>query len=371
VSLPVVVGAPSAPATPPASLRASSRPAVGERRENRLRLAWAVLVPLLVLITIISLTVGAETVPLTDLVRVLATPTLPADASEGLALTHTVVWALRVPRTLVALLFGATLAVSGAALQGLVRNPLADPGLLGVSSGGAVGAALAIVGGGITGVVTGGLVPIAACAGAGVATALVLLLARRGGRIDTITLLLAGIAVNAFAGAILGACTVIASDTQLRNLAFWTLGALGGVTWDALRWIVPALVLALVLLLRLARSLDVMLLGEREAAHLGVRLDRVTWTIAAAVALGVGIGTAFVGLIGFVGLVVPHLLRLVVGPVHMRLLPLAAVAGALLLTASDVLARTVAAPIELPIGVLTAAVGAPTFLMLILRRRVS
>ena len=171
MSLPVVVGAPSAPATPPASLRASSRPAVGERRENRLRLAWAVLVPLLVLITIISLTVGAETVPLTDLVRVLATPTLPADASEGLALTHTVVWALRVPRTLVALLFGATLAVSGAALQGLVRNPLADPGLLGVSSGGAVGAALAIVGGGITGVVTGGLVPIAACAGAGVATA--------------------------------------------------------------------------------------------------------------------------------------------------------------------------------------------------------
>jgi len=323
-----------------------------------------VLVPLLVLITVISLTVGAETVPLGDLARVLTTPTLPADASDELALTHTVVWALRVPRTLVALLFGATLAVAGAALQGLVRNPLADPGLLGVSSGGAVGAALAIVGGGITGVVTGGLVPIAACAGAAAATALVLLLARRAGRIDTVTLLLAGIAVNAFAGAILGACTAIASDTQLRNLAFWTLGALGGVTWDALRWIVPALVFALVMLLRMARSLDLLLLGEREAAHLGVRLDRVTWTIAAAVALGVGMGTAFVGL------VVPHLLRLVVGPVHIRLLPLAAVAGAVLLTASDVLARTVAAPIELPIGVLTAAVGAPTFLVLILRRRI-
>jgi iron complex transport system permease protein len=349
---------------------ATSRPRAGSHRAQRHRIAWGVVTPLTIGVVLASLASGAESVSLPVLARVLASPALPVDASDDMALAHTVVWVLRIPRLLFALLFGATLAVAGSALQGMVRNPLADPGLLGVSSGGAAGAAIAIVGGSTTGVATGLGVPLAACLGAGAATALVLVLARRGGRIDTITLLLAGIAVNAFAGAILGLCTAVASDTQLRNLAFWTLGALGGVTWDSLRWIVPSLLVALVALLRRARSLDLLLLGEREAAHLGVRPQRLTWTIAGAVALGVGVGTAFAGLIGFVGLVVPHLVRLAVGPAHVRLLPLAAVAGATLLAGADVLARTVVAPIELPIGVLTAFIGAPTFLALILRRRV-
>jgi len=278
---------------------------------------------------------------------------------------------IRLPRALLAMVVGAGLGLSGAAMQGLFRNPLADPGLIGVSSGAAFAAAGAIVIGGslLSGAPGAVIMPLAAFSGSLLTTLLVWRIAQRGGRVQVATMLLAGIALNALTGAGTGALTLIASEPQLRSITFWSLGSLNGAGWMTLATVVPFVGLALFALPRLSRALNALLLGESEALHLGVRIERVKHGVILLTALAVGASVAVAGLIGFIGLVAPHLVRLLWGPDHRTLLPGAALMGALLLSFSDLLSRTLIAPAELPVGILTALMGAPFFLWLLLRSR--
>lgn len=281
---------------------------------------------------------------------------------------------IRLPRLILGVLTGAGLALCGALMQGLFRNPLADPGLLGVSAGAALGAVAAIVLGGawlgkLPDAAAAWLLPGAAVAGGWACLLVVYRLAAAGGRTDIATMLLAGIAVNAIAGAAIGLLSYIADDAQLRDLIFWSLGSLQITDWRKLA--VAALIVApaLVVLPRFAAALNANLLGEREAGHLGIDMERVKRRLIVGVALVVGVAVSLTGIIGFVGLVVPHLLRLVIGPDHRILLPASALFGAALLVAADIVARAVIAPAEIPIGIITALLGGPFFLWLLVRFR--
>jgi iron complex transport system permease protein len=276
--------------------------------------------------------------------------------------------AIRLPRVLLGVLVGAGLAVSGAALQGVFRNPLVDPGLIGVSSGAALGAAVGLVLGPRFGL-PAALGPLAAFLGGCAATLLVAQVARAKSEDSSAVLVLVGIAVNALAGASIGILTFLSTDAQLRNFTFWSFGSLANATWQSLAIVTPPIALAVFCLARLARPLDAMLLGESEAGHLGHDVRRVRLVAILASALGVGAAVAVSGLIGFVGLVVPHIARLMLGSRHALVLPLSGVLGGALIVASDLAARTTVAPAELPIGVVTALAGAPFFLFLIFRER--
>lgn len=285
-----------------------------------------------------------------------------------------VLLAIRLPRVLLGILVGASLAVSGGAMQGLFRNPLADPGLIGISSGSALAAVAAIVLGSALFGPTNSLLgyyglSFAAFIGGVFTTYLVYRIATVNGKVSVATMLLAGIAVNALAGAGIGVFTYLATDAQLRNITFWGLGSLGGATWETVGAIVPFVLLALIGIPRMARDLNSLLLGEAEAGHLGTNVDRVKVVVITLTALCIGASVAVAGAIGFVGLVVPHLLRLIVGPDHRVLLPASALLGASLLVGADLVSRTIVSPAELPIGIVTASVGAPFFLWLLLKNR--
>ena len=259
-------------------------------------------------------------------------------------------------------------------MQGLFRNPLADPSLVGISSGAALAATAVVIVGDAASFTLPPIFqlfafPLAAFAGALVTTSIIYRLSTIAGQTAVATLLLAGIAINAIAQAFSGFLTFYATDTQIRNLTFWKLGSLGGGNWATVLTIVPFIVLPILLFSRLARPLNALLLGESEAGHLGFDIERVKRLTIILVALSVGASVAFTGLISFVGLVVPHLLRLTIGPDHRYLLPGSALLGAILLLAADLIARTLVAPAEMPIGVLTAITGAPFFLWLLLRDR--
>lgn len=278
-----------------------------------------------------------------------------------------VLWQVRMPRVLLAALVGAALGVAGAALQAVFRNPLAEPAVIGVSSGAAAGAVFAIVtGAAFLGTRT---VPVAAFVGALTAMLVVYLGARTHGRVEVVTLLLTGVAVSIVASALTGFLTYGATDAQLRDIVFWTLGSLGGATWESVRTIAPIILLGSAVLVAFARSLDLLSLGDREARHLGVRVDRVRLGVIVCAALVTGAAVAVAGIVGFVGLVVPHLLRLTVGPEHRTLLPASALGGACLLVVADLVARTVVVPRELPLGVVTALIGGPFLFWLIHRTR--
>jgi iron complex transport system permease protein len=273
-------------------------------------------------------------------------------------------WNIRVPRVLQGVLVGSALGLSGAWMQALFRNPLADPGLIGVSSGAALGAGLVIVAG-LAGMWQ---LPMAAFAGALLVTALAWRLARTPQGVHMSTLLLAGIAINALSGAGLGLLSHVASDQQLRSLSFWMLGSLSGAHWSSLAvmaglWCVAC---GMPLFRRsLPSALDVLGLGEAGARMSGVNVQRLQWVGVLGTALAVGAVTAFSGMVGFIGLVAPHLARLCLGASHRVVLPGSAVLGATLVVLSDAVARTVAAPAELPLGVLTALLGTPLFVALL------
>jgi len=281
---------------------------------------------------------------------------------------------IRLPRSLGAWLGGALLGLAGAIAQGLFRNPLADPGIIGVSAGAGLGAVLAIVLGGLLPfglAATAGphLVPVAAFLGGLATTLLLARVAASGGRTSVATLLLAGIALAALAGAATGVLTFLADDRQLRDLTFWSMGSLAGAGWARIAAALPLILPAILLSPLLGRALNALALGEAQATHMGIPVERVKRLAILATAAAVGAATAIGGGIGFVGVVVPHLLRLATGPDHRRLLPHAALLGGTLLVAADMAARTVAAPAELPIGIVTATIGAPVFLWILLRRR--
>lgn len=289
-----------------------------------------------------------------------------SDAGAVAPVKVAVVEAIRAPRAVLALAVGAALGAAGATMQGVFRNPLADPTLIGVSSGGALAAVAVIVlgAGGVAGAV--GL-PMAAFLGSFAAVAFIYAIAQHEGRVVVATMLLAGVAANALAFSGIGYLTFLADDEQLRTLTFWTLGSFGGATWSAVAPAVIVMAVAAIGLQTLARPLNCMLLGEVDARHLGVNVESVKRRAAILTALGVGAAVAVSGVIGFVGLVTPHLVRLMAGPDHRYVLPGSALLGAALLLAADVTARLAVQPAELPLGVVTAAIGAPFFLWLLLR----
>ena len=282
-----------------------------------------------------------------------------------------VLWTLRLPRVVLGVLVGAGLSVAGATMQGLFRNPLADPGLVGMSSGGALSAALVMALGPAHLDTLPGMVAVttAAIAGSGLSLFAVYRVSHLRGRTLVTTMVLTGIAVNAMAGAITGFVTYVANVEQLRNLTFWSLGSLGQASWAQVAAVAPFVGAACLLLPRLARALNAALLGDVEAAHLGFDVRRTRLIAMVLMALAVGASVAVAGVIGFLGLLAPHLARLLVGADHRALLPGSALLGGALVLLADVLARTLAAPAEVPVGIMTALLGAPFFLWLLVHER--
>jgi iron complex transport system permease protein len=324
------------------------------------------LVVLLAVAFVANLGAGAVTVPPGDVVAVLLHHAGLGD-SGAVPKFDAVVWDIRLPRAVLATLVGGALAVAGAALQAVFRNPLAEPRVIGVANGAAVGAVATIVlGFEVVGIYT---VPLAAFVAGLAATGVVFLVATQGNRTETVTLLLAGIAVEVTAAAGTGLLIFLADDQQLRDIVFWTLGSLAGATWTQIAAIGPPILLATIGLCVLGRDLDLLALGDREAGHLGVRVGQIRGLVVVLAALATGAAVAVAGVVGFVGLVVPHIVRLALGPEHRRLIPASALGGAALLLVADLVARTLVVPRELPLGVVTALVGGPYFLWLIRSQR--
>jgi iron complex transport system permease protein len=321
----------------------------------------------------LSLALGPVSLPMMDTLRAVLHLVGVPMAEDNLQQAELIVGQIRLPRTLLGLAVGAVLALSGVAMQGLFRNPLADPGLVGVSSGAALGAAVAIVAGASLGGLPEPFQPyllsICAFAGGLGVTAIVYRLGRRDGHTSVSTMLLAGVAMTALAGSIIGLFTYLADDASLRTLTFWNLGTLNGASYARL-WPLLLVCAAVILWLpRRAKALNALLLGESEARHLGIEVERLKRELILCIALGVGAAVAAAGLIGFIGLIVPHLVRLLTGPDHRVVLPASALAGASLLLFADIFARLVMAPAELPIGIVTVFIGAPFFLFLLVRGR--
>ena len=339
----------------------------GDRSARAVRVFQG-LVVLALAVAVLSLGTGAAGLPLGRIVTALW-------SGDGLAPRDRVILLdIRLPRLDMGMAVGAALAVCGALMQGVFRNPLADPGIVGVGAGAGLGAVLAIVLGGLlpaglVAVLGRHLVPLAAFAGGWMSTLVLVRIATRGGQTSVAALLLAGIALGAMAGALTGILIYLADDTQLRNLTFWGMGSVAGASWGKLAVALPLIVPVVVLAPLLARGLNALALGEAQARHLGIEVQRVKHLAVLAVAAAAGASVALAGGIGFVGIVVPHLLRLVSGPDHRWLLPNAALLGGTLLVGADMIARTLVAPAELPIGIVTAILGAPVFLWILLQRR--
>ncbi|WBB61474.1 iron ABC transporter permease [Streptomyces sp. WMMC500] len=280
---------------------------------------------------------------------------------------ESVLWNVRLPRVVLALLVGASLGCAGALMQGVFGNPLAEPGVIGISMGAAVGAVAAIA----LGIDVFGNWTVSAFAFlSGLATVLlVYALSRSGGRTEVVTLILTGIAVNAFGGALIGLFIFFADNAQVTQITFWQLGSLSQATWPKVLAVLPCAAVGLVVAPLYARKLDLLALGERPARHLGVDVERLRIALVLVVALLTAAAVAVAGVITFVGLLVPHLLRMAAGPGHRFLVPGSALGGALVLVVADLAARTVAEPAELPLGVLTALVGSPFFFWLLRRTR--
>lgn len=325
------------------------------RRYRKALFSLALLLPFALLL---GLALGAYSIPPLAIPQILL---------RGEGLEYQVLTALRLPRVLGAALVGSLLALAGAVLQGLFRNPLVDPGLIGVSSGAALGAAIFIVLLPGAGPLETYALPLFAFLGGVLATQVLWWIARTPMGTQVLVLLLSGIALNALVGAAIGLLTFLATEEQLRSLTFWTLGGFSAVTWTTLLSGLPLAFLAWALLLPLARPLNALVLGEREAFHLGADLEALKRRAVAGAALGVGVAVALAGGVGFIGLVAPHLFRLLAGPDHRYLLTGSALLGASLAVLADLLARTVAAPAEVPVGVVTALLGGPFFLYLVLR----
>ncbi|WBU52200.1 iron ABC transporter permease [Paracoccus sp. SCSIO 75233] len=339
----------------------------GDRRYLGRKLSL-VLTILLFVLALLSLGHGASGI---------SAPAILADwlAGRDIAATDRVILLnIRLPRLLTGILVGAALAVSGAIMQGLFRNPLADPGLLGVSAGASLGAISAIVLGsvlpaGFAALFGWYLVPAAAFAGSWIAMITLYAIATRQGRTSVATMLLAGIAMAAMISALSGVIIFVADDQQLRDLTFWGLGSLAGSSWAKVSVAGPAILLALILAPLLARGLNGMALGEAAAVHVGIRVQRVKTAAVLITAAATGTAVAISGGIGFVGIVVPHLLRLISGPDHRWLLVNSGLLGAIVLIAADMVSRNIVAPAELPIGIVTAILGGPFFMWVLLSNR--
>lgn len=320
----------------------------------------------LILLSLLSVGTGAYGIPLGDLLGSIAHRAgLGGEPLDRIG--ESVLWDVRLPRVVLGLLVGASLGCGGALMQGVFGNPLAEPGVIGISAGAAAGAVASIAFGlGFLGNWT-----ITACAFvSGLGTVLlVYVLSRSGGRTEVVTLILTGIAVNAFAGALIGLFIFFADNAAVSQITFWQLGSLSQATWDKVLAVLPCALTGLILAPAYARKLDLLALGERPARHLGVDVERLRMVLILVVALLTAAAVAVAGIISFLGLLIPHLLRMAVGPGHRFLVPGSALGGAVVLVGADLAARTLAQPAELPLGVLTALVGSPFFFFLLRRTR--
>ena len=325
-----------------------------------------VLAMLLPVVALLSLTVGTVSISWVEALRAVV-------GSSSTTQIDTILFDIRLPRILLAIFVGAVLATTGAVMQGLFRNPLADPSLIGVSSGASVGASLMIVtaGGFIQGSALVGLslVSIGAFVGGFTATLLVYRLATSGMGTSVTTMVLAGIAIGALAGALNSLLSYFSDNDMLRQISLWQMGNLSGASWLKVSIMGVVAILLMGLFPRDSRALNALLLGESEARHLGINVQRVKRRLIVLTALGVGVSVAVAGLVGFVGLIMPHIIRLMIGPDHRWLIPASGLAGAILLVVADSLARVVVIPAELPTGILTAILGAPFFVALLLQQR--
>lgn len=331
----------------------------GAISRTRVLLICLGLVGLLALTILVGLCVGSEFLSPLRLIEALLGQR-PLDPAW-----HDIVFALRLPRLLLAALAGFGLALGGVIFQALLRNPLADPYVLGVSSGAAAGAVLVLSLGATAGV----WVTSAAFGGAILSLVLVLAVASSKRRLGPQTIILAGVIVAALGAAVVMMLISLSPSHRAHNIMFWLFGDLSAAGYARVAFVAPVVVLAGVLLYPMAHDLNLMAAGEETAAHLGVSVERTKWLLLIGVSILIGVIVSVSGIIGFVGLVVPHLVRLILGPDHRLLIPAAALGGASFLAAADTLARVVIAPIELPVGVIMAFVGAPFFLFLLTRRR--
>lgn len=349
---------------------AGHRSGTGTRRLAAMPVMLAIGAMLVVAVLSASV-IGAAGIPPSRLAAAIG---IGGGDPQMLARDQLVLWSIRLPRIALAAMIGGMLAAAGAVMQGLFRNPLADPALVGVSSGAALAAATTIV-------VTDRfaqthvvsfpfeMLPVAAFFGALVATASLYRLATQEGRTSIAIFLLGGLAIAALANAAIGLLVFLADDRQLRDITFWMLGSLSGATWAKAAAVFPFFAATVIVLPAIAHGLDMIVLGESEAFHMGIAVQRLKRICVLLIAAAVGAAVSVSGVIGFVGIVVPHMLRLVLGPGHRLLLPGSVMLGAALMLAADTIARTVAAPAELPIGILTAVIGSPFFLYLLLRQR--
>lgn len=332
------------------------------------------LVLLLAGTVILSSCIGAVKINLHELMSILTyktglSPTVDFKPQQAAVLLN-----IRLPRVILGVCIGAGLGISGAAIQGLFRNPLAEPGLIGISSGATLFAVLMIVMEvSIFKVIHGMLgfyaLSLAAFGGACMTTAVVYRLSTRQGKTITLTLLLSGIAINALAGSFIGLLTYIATDDQLRTITFWSLGSLGGASWETVLGLLPFILVPVLVLPFMAKSLNALALGDAEALHMGVDVRKLKRKIIVFATMAVGASVAVAGVIGFIGLIIPHILRMVFNADHRLVIPGSALLGAVLLTLADLVARTLVAPAELPIGILTALIGTPVFLYIIITGR--
>jgi iron complex transport system permease protein len=323
------------------------------------------LLALLAVVTLVSAALGPVPVPPATVAKTLLGQ-LPGLAFAVPEPHRIIVSSIRLPRIALAATVGLALAAAGVVMQGFFRNPMADPSIIGVSSGAAVGAVAAIV---LPVSVAGALgIQAAAIVGALLTAFGVYLLATEGGRTPVATLLLAGVAVQTFLGAAISVM-LLYSGESLRRVVYWLMGSLANATWSEV-WLAGLAVPCVVVLAVYARDLNVLLLGEEDAHGLGIEVERSKRILLALASLMTAAAVAVAGVVGFVGLVVPHVMRLLVGPDHRVLLPTSAIAGAVFLVVSDTVARTAVAGTELPVGIVTAAVGAPFFLYLLRSREV-
>ncbi|PMK01185.1 iron ABC transporter permease [Vibrio sp. 10N.261.55.A7] len=285
-----------------------------------------------------------------------------------------VIQQIRLPRTLLAIAIGAILAICGAVMQGLFRNPLADPGIIGVSAGASLGAAIAIVLFGSLSqsypqLLLFGTVPLFSFIGGALTTVIVYRLGTGANGTSVTMMLLAGVAIGALAGSGLGLMNYYADDQALRDLSLWTMGSLAGANWGGLVLAYTTLILLFILFYCKAEPLNALLLGEAEAKHMGIEVQKLKRQLILLTAAGVGVTVALAGMIGFIGLIVPHLGRMMIGPNHKSLLPISMLIGALLLLIADMIARTAVAPLDMPVGIITALIGAPFFIWLLIKQR--
>jgi iron complex transport system permease protein len=349
-----------------------ARRAVRDRGGMALAYGLPVLALLSILMLLLSVMTGASTASVIGLIK-SAVSGVEGDPVESLR-DRIVIFDVRMPRALLGFLVGAALAACGATMQGLFRNPLADPGVLGVTAGASLGAVSTIVLGGtilapITMVLGIFALPAMAFVGALVVTFILYRLGRREGETQIATMLIAGIAISALGMAGTGLLIYMADDNQIRDITFWGLGSLAGATWEKTAVATVVILPALFTLPFLARGLNAFTLGEAAAFHMGVPVERFKRIAILMVAAATGVAVALTGGIGFIGMIVPHLIRLLAGPDHRFLLPASALLGGCLLLAADMVSRVIVAPAELPIGILTALIGAPFFLWILLKDR--